>query len=118
MNIRIVHGLLVAPLLVAMLGCSSQRVEPELAAATPAANALPAPQIFALPPEGQRKEMITGHFCRLGTSCMALDSRPFEPCLLSTTHCKDKSTESLLVDGPNEPAPPSTTRTTVRPEGD
>jgi hypothetical protein len=35
--------------------------------------------------------------CKLGTSCLAMDPRPFEPCLLSTKHCSDKAAEPLLV---------------------
>jgi hypothetical protein len=35
--------------------------------------------------------------CQLGTSCLTLDPRPFELCLLDSTHCADKVTEPLLV---------------------
>jgi hypothetical protein len=41
--------------------------------------------------------LIPGRFCQLGTSCLAMDPRPFEPCLLSTKHCSDKAVEPLLV---------------------
>jgi len=45
-------------------------------------------------------------FCKLGTSCLAMDPRPFEPCLLSTKDCNDKAAEPLLVEQPQLPAPP------------
>jgi hypothetical protein len=45
------------------------------------------------PPRGELK----GEFCKLGRSCMALDPRPFEPCLVETRRCADKITEPLLV---------------------
>jgi hypothetical protein len=53
------------------------------------------------PPEFQRDlplEQPQGHFCQLGRSCMALDPRPFEACLVSgTKRCVDKVQEPLLV---------------------
>jgi hypothetical protein len=76
-------------------------------------------QISGSPPFERRKGDVNGHFCQLGKSCMALDPRPFEACLLSTTHCKDKATEPLLVDSPQELAlPPVTIRTAVKPGHD
>jgi hypothetical protein len=49
---------------------------------------------------------IVGRVCQLGTSCLALDPRPFEMCLLaSNKHCGEKITESLLAVNP-EPAEP------------
>jgi hypothetical protein len=44
---------------------------------------------------------LVGKMCQLGTSCLALDSRPFEVCLLGTQkRCTDKATEPLLVENP------------------
>ena len=45
--------------------------------------------------------------CQLGTSCLTLDQRPFEICLLDTKHCRDKVVEPLLVDDESV-VPPST----------
>ena len=41
--------------------------------------------------------LILPQVCKLGTSCLAMDPRPFEPCLLSTKHCADKAVEPMLV---------------------
>ena len=46
-----------------------------------------------------------GRVCKLGTSCLALDPRPFEPCLLSTKKCSDKAVEPTLVAPPKSIAP-------------
>jgi hypothetical protein len=35
--------------------------------------------------------------CQLGTTCLALDPRPFELCLVGTKRCAEKATEPLLV---------------------
>jgi hypothetical protein len=45
--------------------------------------------------------MPIGKICQLGTSCLALDSRPFEVCLLGTQkRCSEKVREPLLVENP------------------
>jgi hypothetical protein len=93
---RFVHALPLALL----LGCST---------APPPAP----PSIFVVqqvpPPEFQRDlplEQPRSHFCQLGTSCMQLDPRPFEACLLGgTKRCADKVTEPLLVDDPTAEQP-------------
>jgi len=36
--------------------------------------------------------------CLLGTSCMTLDSRPFEVCQVGSKSCGDKPAEFLFVD--------------------
>lgn len=38
--------------------------------------------------------------CQLGTTCLTMDPRPFEACLLTTKHCKDKAAEPMLVGPP------------------
>ena len=35
--------------------------------------------------------------CQLGTSCLTMDPRPFEFCLLSTKSCADKGAEAMQV---------------------
>ena len=50
--------------------------------------------------------LAAGKVCRLGTSCLEMDSRPFELCLLGTNkHCGDKVRESLLVENPGVVVP-------------
>ena len=47
--------------------------------------------------------------CYLGGDCLAMDSRPFEVCQLSTRSCGDKLAEVLQVELPKtvtKPAPP------------
>jgi hypothetical protein len=85
MNIRIAIGVVA---LASMLGCSTpQTVEATQLPTTP-------PPILNLAPGS---ELILPQVCKLGTSCLAMDPRPFEPCLLSTKHCSDKAVEPLLV---------------------
>ena len=51
------------------------------------------------PPESN---IAGGKLCQLGTSCLAMDPRPFEVCLLGTQkRCSDKAREPLLVDNPD-----------------
>jgi len=90
---RFVHALPIAFL----LGCSTPSTPP---------NTVP-PPIFVVqqvpPPDFERDlplEMPQGHFCHLGKSCMELDPRPFEACLVSgAKRCADKVTEPLLAEG-------------------
>ncbi len=80
------------------LGCTTRRVESPPQGSVTLSNA---PR-FQPPPPG------TGFkACQLGTSCLTLDERPFEICLLDTKHCRDKVVEPLLVDDKSV-APPST----------
>jgi hypothetical protein len=74
--------------LASLLGCST----PDTAQTTQSAK--PLPRLSDLAPEN---ELIPPQICKLGTSCLAMDPRPFEPCLLSTKHCSDKAVEPLLV---------------------
>jgi hypothetical protein len=95
--------------LTTLLGCSTpQPVAPVTADLSP----VPPPEIsFDLPLEVPGPESPPT-FCKLGTSCLAMDPRPFEPCLLSTKDCRDKATEPLLVGEPQLIAPPSIIKTT------
>jgi hypothetical protein len=67
-----------------------------------------APPIYKLPDDGRfpHAPLVFGRLCQLGTSCLSLDPRPFEPCLLSTKPCTDKAVEPLLVAPPTEQIPP------------
>jgi hypothetical protein len=85
MNTRIVIAIAA---LTSLLGCST----PETAQTTHSAT--PLPPLSDLEPGN---ELIPPQICKLGTSCLAMDPRPFEPCLLSTKHCSDKAVEPLLV---------------------
>lgn len=127
MKTRIVSGLAATTFAITMLGCSSARME-STAPATAVANerqpfattvrmaVQPQIQPFQLPlPQQDFKA------CKLGQSCMAMDERPFELCLVSSKRCADKITEPILVDRPKEIAPPpnssiTVSHATVRPE--
>ena len=105
MNTRILIASLTATSLAGLLGCSTpQAIEPT---------------VYELPPlpsseyemgDGQlvpKAEQPAGRFCQLGTSCLTMDPRPFEPCLVSTKSCSDKAAEPMLVAPPKSivPAP-------------
>jgi hypothetical protein len=84
--------------LTSVLGCSTPHpaqttqpapIPPLLSDLAPGYELHEAPLV----PEAQ----IPPQICKLGTSCLAMDPRPFEPCLLSTKHCSDKAVEPLLV---------------------
>jgi hypothetical protein len=123
MKTRIVPVLAAAAWAMAMLGCSSARVDTP-AHAAPVVNdtqPLAATVKVAGPVQGQVDElppppkMPSHNFkaCKLGQSCMAMDERPFELCLVGTTRCTDKIKEPLLVDGPNVIIRPQETSVTV-----
>ena len=81
-----------------LLGCSTPPPRPE-----PALVAVPPPEIQRdLPPE--QREMLAGRICTLGTSCLELDKRPFEACLVGTKHCVDKALETQQVETLKPPA--------------
>ena len=78
-----------------LLGCSTPPPEPVLEVLSP-----PPPEVSVdLPLE----EPVVGYACQLGKSCLELDPRPFEACLVGTKHCVDKATESVEVQGPRKP---------------
>jgi len=56
-----------------------------------------------LPLEPPRK--LAGGICKLGASCLEMDERPFEACLVGTRHCVDKAVQPIPAEGPaKEPA--------------
>jgi hypothetical protein len=87
-----ITGLAAASVLI--LGCTTQRPEPpsEPPSLLRGAVTQSGPARFHQPPEGSGFKA-----CQLGTSCLTLDPRPFELCLLDSKHCADKATEPLLV---------------------
>ena len=85
---------------IALAGCSTQPPPP-------AVSTVNVPNFFELPPQPP-SPLPPARICRLGTSCMALDSRPFETCLLGSKSCGDKLGEYLQVERPKvimRPAP-------------
>jgi hypothetical protein len=100
MNTRIVTSLVVS---LSLLGCSTSKPPaPAIAAMSVQAVAAPeAPEPSEVP---EVPEVLKGRICQLGTSCLALDDRPFEMCLLGTNkRCSDQIREPLLVENPVEP---------------
>jgi hypothetical protein len=91
MNARI-PGLAAASVLI--VGCTTQRAEPpaEQPPLLRGTVTQSSPPRFQPPPQGSGFKA-----CQLGTSCLTLDPRPFELCLLDSKHCADKVTEPLLV---------------------
>jgi hypothetical protein len=90
--------------LAAMLGCSTS----EPVTAIPEAFSVPPPEIsIDLPLESPDPEPVP-RLCKLGSSCLAMDPRPFEPCLLSTRECRDKMPDPVLVMEPEWIDPPPT----------
>ncbi len=105
--------------LAGMLGCSTpQPAEPR--AATAAAQTEPLPlhpsivepsiveQVQKLQPQLAPRsdeglpEAFKGKPCQLGKSCLAMDPRPFEICLLAANkRCGDKMAETMQVDNPD-----------------
>lgn len=98
-----------ASALAALLGCSTP--QPASVSATPPEGvAVPPPEVsIDLPLEPPAETFARA--CQLGTTCLEMDPRPFEPCLLSTTHCRDKVTEPLLVGQAEQITPPVVIKT-------
>jgi len=92
-RIRWVSGACLAML----LGCSHPPVEEPLQLQVPPPEVSMDLPLESEPPPGGFK----GEFCKLGQSCLAMDPRPFEPCVVETARCADKITEPLLVGEPS-----------------
>jgi hypothetical protein len=96
MNTGILIASLTAASLAGLLGCST----PQAIASTIVYELPPLPSPDYEIRDGQlmpKTEQPAGRFCQLGTSCLTMDPRPFEPCLLSTKSCGDKAAEPMLV---------------------
>jgi hypothetical protein len=101
MTTKISNAFFLILMLAGTTACNSTRhpVEESVAVAPPPPElefALPLEEPMPIPPEPPAR------ICQLGTSCLAMDPRPFEPCLLTTRHCADKATPMLVrpPDGP------------------
>ena len=98
---KLITGLAAAASLL-VLGCTTRRAEPPRVEPPPPRGGVTLSNVprFQPPPLG------TGFkACQLGTSCLTLDERSFEICLLDTKHCRDKVVEPLLVDDKSEVSP-------------
>ena len=73
-----------------LAGCSTQPP-------VPAAGAVIPPPTYSWPLPLEEPEQPVPRMCQLGTSCLTMDQRPFEICLLSTKSCADKVAEALQV---------------------
>jgi hypothetical protein len=82
-----------------LLGCSTPQATrvPFLSAAPPPASELDPPL--------EQPDALAGRVCKLGASCLELDHRPFEPCLVSTRRCADKALEAIPAGAPAADAP-------------
>ena len=110
MNTQASIALVGAAAMAVLLGCSNPKPMAPVAA-SPAAPAFTDLEIFEMPNMAPWPE-VSGRVCQLGTSCLSMDPRPFEFCLLSTKDCRDKATEPLLVGQPLTIVPPLIIKTT------
>lgn len=96
---------------VPMLGCSTPPPPPAAMtpAMTPVALVDPPPPMIAKPLPPEPRLAMGGRVCKLGTSCLEMDERPFEVCLVGgTKHCVDKGVELLPAQGHEPESPPAT----------
>jgi hypothetical protein len=101
MKAKILIAALVLAPIAGLMGCST----PTAAKTEPMVASLPfEPPIYKMPdgPPNPDSPLVFGHLCKLGTSCLALDPRPFEPCLLSTKSCSEKAAEPTQVAPPKD----------------
>jgi hypothetical protein len=100
---------------VALLACAvgslmacTTRPDPELAGPTP--DHIPPPEVSIELPLEQRlpREPLKAQACLLSTtkSCIELDSRPFEACLVGAKSCSEKGEGGVTpLDAPEAPVP-------------
>jgi hypothetical protein len=92
---------------VPMSGCSTPPPAP--VAMTPVAQIEPPPPMIAKGLPLEPRLAMGGRVCKLGTSCLEMDERPFEVCLVGgTKHCVDKGVELLPAQGHEPESPPAT----------
>jgi len=82
-----------------LLACSTPQPQEEMARVE-----VPPPDIQRDLPLEQPPQAL-GRVCKLGTSCLDLDPRPFELCLVSAKHCVDKALEPIPATTPKTPEP-------------
>jgi hypothetical protein len=108
----------IALTLAGMLGCSTpQPVEPRQADVAPRSAQAVEPALhpsivaqlqklhprLAPPSDEGLPDEFEGKPCQLGTSCLAMDPRPFEICLLGANiRCGDKIAEAMRVENAGE----------------
>jgi hypothetical protein len=103
-------SLMIAVWIAALLGCSTATPPASRVAATsPPLAATGAVTVSTQPtfqpePRSESNEPLP-QFCQLGTTCLTMDPRPFEACLLSDKSCGDKPAEAILVDHSAVPNP-------------
>jgi hypothetical protein len=89
-----------------LMACTT-RPDPELTGPTP--DSIPPPEVSIELPLEQiaPPEFGIAQACTLGTtkSCMELDSRAFEPCLVNTKECERDGARIMKVTPPVAPAP-------------
>jgi hypothetical protein len=108
MDARITAAFALTSLL--MLACSTP-APPTAAVANSVVQLEPLPNPLViqkdLPLEPPPSPM--GRVCKLGTSCLALDERPFEVCLVGgAKRCVDKGVEIIPAQGHESPSPEGT----------
>ena len=106
MNNKLIVSLLATLAAVAVPSCSTPT--PQVIESVPPpefARLLPLePYASRIPnePPPPDSNIAGGKFCHLGTTCLAIDPRPFEMCLLGTQkQCSDKAREPMLVENPD-----------------
>jgi hypothetical protein len=98
--------------MVALSACSTPQPAEPRQAAPGVATLSPSPRYPAqlaqiqphlTPPSDEGlPDVFKGKPCLLGKSCLAMDPRPFEFCLLGTNkRCSDKAREPMQVDNPD-----------------
>jgi hypothetical protein len=109
MNTKVAFPFITGVALSGLLGCSTpHKVEERIASTSHSPQwSVPLPKYEFRGQLEPEPNVQSGQVCQLGTSCLTMDPRPFEPCLLSTRHCSDKAAEPMLVERPLEiiPAP-------------
>lgn len=105
MSIRIPTAAFTAAFI--LLGCSTPAPEQ--------IGQIPAPEIsIDLPLEAPppKPDEPLARVCKLGASCMDLDPRPFEACLVGTKRCVDKAVP-MLAQTPEAPSDSGTVETRI-----
>lgn len=87
-----------------LLGCTTQ-LPGTTAATIPPANPF---RTLTLKASAERPDLEAAQVCLVSTSrsCMELDSRPFEPCLVASKTCSQKDGEIMRVSPPALVDPP------------
>jgi hypothetical protein len=79
---------------ICLTGCSAQ---PQLPNSAPLRASEGKPLNYSVPVPQDELQKPGPKACLLGTSCLTMDPRPFEACLVSAKSCGDKGAELLRV---------------------